>query len=258
MTALAAAAAAAVAAAVAVDELAAVAAAHADPALAGDLAAALSEPGEGALAAVAARADGSPGAAVFLLSHEGAHRLAAVMMGAAPGAPVAEGPLTELEHAAVADATDRLLAAAGDAAGTPLGDSRLGPAAADALAQMAGSTAQATACDFEVCGQPARLVLLAVGSRGGAASAASGPRGALGESLKSTTVRLSAEVGRTRLPVERLVGVPPGTVIELDRDASDPIDLYVNGRRFALGRLELTDTGEWAVRVERVLDPDEI
>ncbi len=44
-------------------------------------------------------------------------------------------------------------------------------------------------------------------------------------------------------------------MIELDRDAGD---LYVNGRRFALGRLELTETGEWAVRVERVLDPDEV
>lgn len=80
-------------------------------------------------------------------------------------------------------------------------------------------------------------------------------RATLDLSLRATTVRVSAEVGRTRLPVERLVDVPAGTVIELDRDADDPIDLYVNGRPFALGRLELTPTGEWAVRVERLLDP---
>lgn len=76
---------------------------------------------------------------------------------------------------------------------------------------------------------------------------------ALRHSLNTTRVRVSAEVGRTRLPVESLVGVPPGTIIELDRDAEDQIDIYVNGRRFAVGRLVLTDTSEWAVRIEAVL-----
>jgi len=78
-------------------------------------------------------------------------------------------------------------------------------------------------------------------------------RAALRNSLRNTRVRVSAEVGRKHLPVESLVGVPAGTIIELDRDADDPVDIYVNGRRFATGRLVLTDTAEWAVRVEQVL-----
>ncbi|MDP9385917.1 MAG: hypothetical protein M3P50_11930 [Actinomycetota bacterium] len=53
------------------------------------------------------------------------------------------------------------------------------------------------------------MLLLAVGGRAaGAPAPPSGPRDALGASLR-TTVRLSAEVGPTRLPVERLVAVPP-------------------------------------------------
>ncbi len=180
------------------------------------------------------------------------------MMGATPDAPVAGGALTELEHASVGDAADKLLAAAGAATGSPLGDSRLGPATSYELAQMAGSSADALVAELEVCGEPARLVLLGPGGAAASAPAAEPRRSPLDASLRSMTVRLSAEVGRTRLPVEQLVAVPPGAVIELDRDADDPIDLYVNGRRFALGRLELTEAGEWAVRVERVLDPDEV
>jgi flagellar motor switch protein FliN/FliY len=41
-------------------------------------------------------------------------------------------------------------------------------------------------------------------------------------------------------------------VVDLDRAPDDPVDLYVNGRRFATGRLLLVED-EWAVRIESVL-----
>jgi flagellar motor switch protein FliN/FliY len=41
-------------------------------------------------------------------------------------------------------------------------------------------------------------------------------------------------------------------VLELDRKADDPVDLYVNGLRFASGRLVLTDEGEWAIRLAEI------
>jgi len=41
-------------------------------------------------------------------------------------------------------------------------------------------------------------------------------------------------------------------VLELDRKADDPVDLYVNGLRFASGTLVLTDDGEWALRLAEV------
>jgi flagellar motor switch protein FliN len=73
--------------------------------------------------------------------------------------------------------------------------------------------------------------------------------------LRSVGLRVWAELGRARLPIGRAVGLAPGAVLELDRGVDDPVDLYVNGRRLALGRLLLTDDGEWAVRVESV-SPD--
>jgi flagellar motor switch protein FliN/FliY len=44
-------------------------------------------------------------------------------------------------------------------------------------------------------------------------------------------------------------------VVELNRSAEEPIDLYVNGRRFATGRLMVVDGTEWAVRIDTVLAP---
>jgi flagellar motor switch protein FliN len=67
-------------------------------------------------------------------------------------------------------------------------------------------------------------------------------------------VRVWAELGRARMPSADVVGLPSGAVVELDRGAEEPIDLYVNGRRFATGRLMVVDGTDWAVRIESVID----
>ena len=72
------------------------------------------------------------------------------------------------------------------------------------------------------------------------------------ESIRDISVRVWAELGRTRMPIARAVGLPGGAVVKLDRGADEPVDLYVNGRRFAVGVLVVED-GEWAVRVEEIL-----
>jgi flagellar motor switch protein FliN/FliY len=78
-----------------------------------------------------------------------------------------------------------------------------------------------------------------------------------GRVLHGVSLRVWAELGRARLPVGRAVGLAPGAVLELDRGVDDPVDLYVNGRRLALGRLLLTEDGEWAVRVESIASAPE-
>lgn len=64
-------------------------------------------------------------------------------------------------------------------------------------------------------------------------------------------VRLSAELGRARLPTATVVELQGGAVVDLDRGADEPVDLYVNGLHFGTGRLVSAD-GEWAVRLESV------
>jgi flagellar motor switch protein FliN/FliY len=71
--------------------------------------------------------------------------------------------------------------------------------------------------------------------------------------LRDVAVHVSAELGRATVTVDQLYSPSPGAVIELDALADDPVDLCVNGRRFATGRLFLIDQTEWALQIERVL-----
>ncbi|MEA2468170.1 MAG: flagellar motor switch protein FliN [Thermoleophilaceae bacterium] len=75
-------------------------------------------------------------------------------------------------------------------------------------------------------------------------------------SLLDTTLRVWAEVGRTRMPAASVVGMAEGAILDLDRESDEPADLYVNGRHFGTGRLILVD-GEWALRVESLDDATE-
>ncbi len=88
------------------------------------------------------------------------------------------------------------------------------------------------------------------GENGGAGGAAQGT--ALVEALTGIKLRVWAELGRTELGLSRALGLPLGSVIELDRPADAPIDLYVNGLRFAQGHLIVTDDGEWAFQCDTV------
>jgi flagellar motor switch protein FliN len=71
------------------------------------------------------------------------------------------------------------------------------------------------------------------------------------DALLDLPLRVWAELGRARMPAARVVGMAPGTIVDLDRAPEDPADIYVNGNRFGTGRLLLVD-GEWAVRIESI------
>ncbi|HEV3322018.1 MAG TPA: FliM/FliN family flagellar motor switch protein, partial [Solirubrobacteraceae bacterium] len=55
--------------------------------------------------------------------------------------------------------------------------------------------------------------------------------------MMDVQVRVWAELGRTTLPLGQALELPPGTVVELDQGAESPIELFVNGTRFAHGTL---------------------
>ena len=73
--------------------------------------------------------------------------------------------------------------------------------------------------------------------------------------IRDIPVRVSIELGRTSMPLARAVGLAPGAVVELDRGADEQVDLFVNDRRFASGVLVVAESGEWAVRIDRVYTP---
>ena len=53
--------------------------------------------------------------------------------------------------------------------------------------------------------------------------------------LLDVPLEVSVELGRTRLSIQNLLALGPGSVVELDKLAGDPLDILVNGRLVARG-----------------------
>jgi flagellar motor switch protein FliN/FliY len=59
--------------------------------------------------------------------------------------------------------------------------------------------------------------------------------------LQDIPIELVVELGRTRLTVKELSRLGRDDVIELDRAASQPLDILVGGRVFASGEIVVVD-----------------
>jgi flagellar motor switch protein FliN len=195
---------------------------------------------------------------------------------AAPPPP----PLTDAELNFVSEAMSKMMTGAAAAISAVLDSAvDIGPPetrlfeSAGAAKGAYPSTPHVVRAAFSVCGEPCRLVQLVPsafvvrlthaleelasmpdldGLLGGAfepAPVAAAP------SLRGIPVRVWAELGRASMPTAEVVGLPSGAVVELNRNADDAIDLFVNGRRFATGRLVVVDGTDWGVRIETLLDP---
>jgi flagellar motor switch protein FliN/FliY len=70
--------------------------------------------------------------------------------------------------------------------------------------------------------------------------------------LLDLTLPVSIELGRTSMTVQEILRLGRGSVVQLERLAGEPIDIFVGDRRFAEG--EVVILGEsFGVRVTRIL-----
>jgi flagellar motor switch protein FliN/FliY len=69
-------------------------------------------------------------------------------------------------------------------------------------------------------------------------------------------VTLSLEVGRTRIPIRNLLQLNQGSVVELDRIAGDPLDVFVNGTLVAHGEVVIVND-KFGIRLTDVVSPAE-
>jgi flagellar motor switch protein FliN/FliY len=234
----------------------------------------------GSVAASVSYVDGVTGANIFVLTAAGVRNMAQAM-----GMPFEEGDseeLSELELSAVGEASNQMMAAAASAIGVVLGQ-EIEISVPDirvlddptVTAEIYGSSPHATSTTFLIGGESCRLIQLVPrafvvrmaraldeldetvdedaspsGETAGGGGAARSM--ALVEALTGIKLRVWAELGRTELGLSRALGLPLGSVVELDRPADAPIDLYVNGLRFAQGHLIVTDDGEWAFQCDTV------
>jgi flagellar motor switch protein FliN/FliY len=69
-------------------------------------------------------------------------------------------------------------------------------------------------------------------------------------------ITLSMEVGRSRVPIRNLLQLNPGSVVELDRVAGQPLDVFVNGTLIAHGEVVVVNE-KFGVRLLDVVSPAE-
>lgn len=72
--------------------------------------------------------------------------------------------------------------------------------------------------------------------------------------LSDVNLNVKIELGRTRLFVEDVLRLGEGAVVELDKLAGDPVDVYVNDRHVARGEV-LVLNDNFCVRINEILAP---
>ncbi|MDR1621710.1 MAG: flagellar motor switch phosphatase FliY [Synergistaceae bacterium] len=84
------------------------------------------------------------------------------------------------------------------------------------------------------------------------------PKGPAGGSsaidlIADIPVRVTVELGKTRKNISEILAISPGSVIELDKMAGEPVDVLVNGKLIARGEVVVIDEN-FGVRITEVLN----
>ncbi len=121
------------------------------------------------------------------------------------------------------------------------------------LNEMQQQTTQAAANPAASGGKPARPAgnsLADISALVGSAQDAAQASGI--ELLSDVDLQVSIELGRTDMLVEDVLKLSPGSVVELDKLAGDPVDVYVNQRLVARGEV-LVLNDNFCIRISEIV-----
>jgi flagellar motor switch protein FliN/FliY len=76
------------------------------------------------------------------------------------------------------------------------------------------------------------------------------------ELLLDVPLDVTVELGRCRMTIQDLLGQEPGSVIELEKLAGDPLDILVNDRLLARGEAVVVND-KFGVRITDIVSPTE-
>jgi len=74
--------------------------------------------------------------------------------------------------------------------------------------------------------------------------------------IMDVALDLSVELGRTSLPVRDILQLGPGSILELDKLAGEPVDIMVNGKLIARGEVVVVDDN-FGIRVTEIANRNE-
>lgn len=73
--------------------------------------------------------------------------------------------------------------------------------------------------------------------------------------LLDVPLQITAELGRATMKIEDVLKLGPGSIIELNKLAGEPVDLLVNGKLIAQGEVVVVDEN-FGVRITSILGPE--
>ncbi|GAB4435795.1 MAG: hypothetical protein Kow0031_17540 [Anaerolineae bacterium] len=72
--------------------------------------------------------------------------------------------------------------------------------------------------------------------------------------LLGVTLQVTVELGRTKMNIEEILHLGPGSVVELEKLAGEPVDVLINDKMIARGEVVVLDD-RFGVRITDVLPP---
>lgn len=69
--------------------------------------------------------------------------------------------------------------------------------------------------------------------------------------LNDVQVSLTIEVGRAQIKIRDLLNLSKDSIIDLNKNAGDPVDIYANGKLISRGNI-VTANGKYCVRLTSV------
>lgn len=90
-------------------------------------------------------------------------------------------------------------------------------------------------------------------------SAAEPPKKQLGRNLEfilDVALQVTVEVGRTRMTIQDLLRLGQGSVVELEKLAGEPLDIFINGKQVARGEAVIVND-KFGVRLTDIISPED-
>lgn len=76
------------------------------------------------------------------------------------------------------------------------------------------------------------------------------------EILMDIKLQMTVELGRTELPIKKVLELTRGSIIELEKIAGEPVELYANGKLVAHGEVVVIEDN-FGLRITSITDPEE-
>ena len=99
-------------------------------------------------------------------------------------------------------------------------------------------------------------VAQAAGNVASAANQAAGKTPQNLDFILDVTLQVTVEVGRARMTIQDLLQLGQGSVVELEKLAGEPLDVYVNGKAVARGEAVIVNE-KFGVRLTDIISPDD-